>query len=82
MAGGKKLAVAVKYSEDEDVFVPRYTVLSLFMFDLTTFIFSPTRDSPKKACAKEPSTSLKDSESVHQRQIKFDAAVYVSILIA
>ena len=38
---------------------------------------SPTRDSPKKARAKEPSTPSKSSESVHQRQIIFDAAVYV-----
>ena len=42
---------------------------------------SPTRDSPKKARAKEPSTPLEPSESVHQRQKIFDAAVYVSLLL-
>lgn len=37
---------------------------------------SPTRDSPKKPRAKEPSTPSKISKS--ERQITFDAAMYVS----
>lgn len=38
---------------------------------------SPTRDSPKKARSKEPSTPMKVQTSV-QRQLVFDAAVSVS----
>lgn len=38
---------------------------------------SPTRDSPKKARAKEPSTPSKSA-----RQRLFDAAVYVFALIS
>ena len=41
---------------------------------------SPTRDSPKKARDKEPSTPKKVQKSV-QRQLIFDTAVCVSLLI-
>jgi hypothetical protein len=37
------------------------------------FCFSPTRDSPKKARAKEPSTPSKISKTA--RQLVFDTAV-------
>lgn len=41
---------------------------------------SPTRDSPKKARAKEPSTPSKTLKSA--RQLVFDAAVYVPVSLA
>jgi hypothetical protein len=39
---------------------------------------SPTRDSPKKARSKDPSTPMKVQKSV-QRQLIFDTAVYVQL---
>jgi hypothetical protein len=42
---------------------------------------SPTRDSPKKARAKESSTPSKGSKSV-ARQLIFDAAVFVPALMS
>ena len=83
-AGGKKCAIANNESDDDN-FVPRYDKLSVLLYSKYRLFWylpsheSPTRDSPKKARAKEPSTPSKGSKSVG-RQLIFDAAVYVSAL--
>ena len=80
-AGGKKRALANYKSDDNDVFVPRYDIPIAFLcFNICSDNLhksSPTRDSPKKARAKEPTTPSKISKSA--RQLVFDTAVYVSI---
>jgi hypothetical protein len=57
-----------------------FQLLIFRMFVLTTSSYSPTQDSPKKARAKEPSTPSKVLKSA--RQLVFDAAVYVPVLVA
>jgi hypothetical protein len=81
-AGGKKRALANCESDDDDVFVPRcdIPISLLFVCSDNFHKYSPTRDSPKKARAKEPTTPSKIAKSA--RQLVFDVAVYVSVLIS
>ena len=75
-ASGKKRAIAVSESDEDDVFVPRYEILLVCCIqNIVCWLahLSPTRDSPKKPCAKEPFTPSKVSKSAHQ--FIFDAAV-------
>ena len=78
-AGGKKRSVASYESDDdEDVFVPRCEIIPVYyILNIDQLTSSPTRDSPKKARSKDPSTPTKVPKSV-QRQLIFDVAVYVS----
>jgi len=82
-AAGKKRAIGTYESDGDDIFVPRY-----FFFNSPQRwtcwrppYFSPTRDSPKKPRAKQPSTPSKASKGC---QLIFDTAVsaYVFSLIA
>lgn len=85
-SSGKKRAIAVQDSDDDDVFVPRYDISLLcskhiwFWWFLWISCISPTRDSPKKARAKGPSTPSKILKSSANQAI-FDGAVYVPLLI-
>jgi hypothetical protein len=83
--GGKKRAIANWESDEEDVFVPRYKILVSCIQDILhsddLLLISPTRDSPKKARAGEPSTPSKVLKSA-ARQLVFDTAAYVPILIS
>ena len=82
-ASGKKHALANCKSDDNEAFVPRYDIVPisfLFVCSDNFHKYSPTRVSPKKAWAKEPTTPSKISKSACQ--LVFDGPVYVSILIS
>jgi hypothetical protein len=57
----------------------QFLILKLEVLFLPLTFISPTRDSPKKARAKEPSSPSKISKSA--RQLIFDDAVYVPVLL-
>ena len=81
-AAGKKCALGDCESDGDDVFVPRHFYFYFPQCQTCWWppYFSPTHDSPKKPCTKQPSTPSKVSKS--GRQLIFDTAVYVFILVA